>query len=560
MSKNWNDIVNNITSVTINADNVIENNLKEFTNADDKLKAENVSHDVDAIKSTLNTAHLTDEKIKMDANDASGYLADKIDSNTLKVIANKLVASKLENMTATVEQINYLVGLTDNVQKQIDNLVNVTSLHSVVDTEHQLPTTPIANRSVILVRADSGHGGNSAFYISDGATMHFVSIIEHDVARDFSINPINLTNEVTGVLPKSHMSPLTGSDIAFSPYGQVVSTNIQSALNDTIDKTVHMIDTFDINARPFDYPQGLSICEFTGGQGESYDNLLAYVNSLMGWQEESWRIAFRIHTERHGGYAWQKITGIMRLNSYVYRGTVVCEINRSTINNSGNDWVNGRAYIPIQHGSVEPHNHYGIKGAMYYNYTTNVMYQCTGDGSEKFTRDNWKPLIPQPNPSEPKVIFKNDISFQTSHQDFPYGITYTVLKDYDSPNFLSYKTVIEEKMDYLIDNGDVHFRIETLKTDLEAIQTIKVVLTTDNTSYGAEVIEFKRTAVNLNNPEWGSQFMAYFPVMGGNYSPQNTIYGYKGMLFLDKNQGDLYQARPQGKSVTNYNWAKIAES
>lgn len=149
----------------------------------------------------------TDELVKMDSTSDAHYLADLIDKQTVVNDNGVLKVKKLDGQEVTITEINYLKGLTMNVMDLVNIFSNggVKIINTPVNTYAELltfdKTSLIDNISyLIYVLADETHDNAKTTYLIDKATptpTYFGFAGEH---RDFTTNPIDLANEVTGKL------------------------------------------------------------------------------------------------------------------------------------------------------------------------------------------------------------------------------------------------------------------------------------------------------------------------------------------------------------------------
>lgn len=224
----------------ISANDISETSTKQFIDGDLKSQITANQGDIQGfgqrisdVENIINGLTTTDEKVKMDANDASGYLADKLDGTTLESLGGKVIAKSLDGMTVTVNELNHLLGLTGNVQLQIDSLSNITSISQVVNTELDLPTDVGTAGTTILVREDSTQNGSTTFYTSDGNTWQYVSQVDSGIARDFTVNPIDLTTESTNVLPKTRYEKQNSAETPFTDSsGNIQASNAEEAIKE----------------------------------------------------------------------------------------------------------------------------------------------------------------------------------------------------------------------------------------------------------------------------------------------------------------------------------------
>ena len=152
----------------------------------------------------------TDEKVKLDATSTDAkYLNELIDNSTIEVDAtnNCLVVKKIDGQTATVAEINFLTGVTSNIQTQIDNLGKSMTMYGVFGTKADLlastTPTPVDGNTAIVI-ADEDNDNKQMTYIYIESTSTWTQVAESSVTvRDFTTEPINLATETTGTLHKS---------------------------------------------------------------------------------------------------------------------------------------------------------------------------------------------------------------------------------------------------------------------------------------------------------------------------------------------------------------------
>ena len=147
----------------------------------------------------------TDELVKMDSATDAKYLSDLIDKSTVVNDNGVLKVKKLDGQEVTIAEINRLKGLTMNIM----DLVNAFANGGVKVYERTIPTYAdllALDRSgfidgikyFVYVQSDETHDGAKTTYICDkNSTSYFCVSGDH---RDFTTNPIDLANEVTGKL------------------------------------------------------------------------------------------------------------------------------------------------------------------------------------------------------------------------------------------------------------------------------------------------------------------------------------------------------------------------
>ena len=151
-----------------------------------------------------------DEFVKMDNDSDSKHLSELIDKTTIVNQNGVLKIKKLDGQEVTIAEINHLKGLNMNIV----DLVKSFSNGGVKLYEHTIPTYAdllAMDRSsfidgvryFVYVLADETHGGVKTTYICDKANTSYFGVSGDD--RDFTTEPIDLTNEVTGRLPADNM-------------------------------------------------------------------------------------------------------------------------------------------------------------------------------------------------------------------------------------------------------------------------------------------------------------------------------------------------------------------
>ena len=152
----------------------------------------------------------TDEKVKLDATSTDAkYLNELIDNSTIEVDTtnNCLVVKKIDGQSATVAEINFLTGVTSNIQAQIDNLGKSMTMYGVFGTKTDLLASvspiPVDGNTAIVI-ADEDNNNKQMTYIYIASNSAWTQVAESSITvRDFTTNPIDLDAETTGILNKS---------------------------------------------------------------------------------------------------------------------------------------------------------------------------------------------------------------------------------------------------------------------------------------------------------------------------------------------------------------------
>lgn len=149
----------------------------------------------------------TDELVKMDASGDAKYLSDLLDKVTVVNESGILKVKKLDGQEVTIEEINYLKGLTMNVMDLVNMFANggVKIINTPVATYADLlmldKSSFIEGISyLVYVLADETHDNAKTTYLVDKTSTTPTYFGFADSHRDFTTNPINLVNEITGKL------------------------------------------------------------------------------------------------------------------------------------------------------------------------------------------------------------------------------------------------------------------------------------------------------------------------------------------------------------------------
>ena len=177
-----------------------------------KMYVYNVNNDIDPVLGKwreYGSGIGTDEKVKLTSTSTDAkYLNELIDNSTIEVDVNNdcLVVKKIDGQTATVAEINFLAGVTANVQEQINNLGKSMTMYGVFGTKADLlasvSPTPVDGNTAIVI-ADEDNNNKQMTYIYIASNSAWTQVAESSVTvRDFTTNPIDLDIETTGILSK----------------------------------------------------------------------------------------------------------------------------------------------------------------------------------------------------------------------------------------------------------------------------------------------------------------------------------------------------------------------
>ena len=236
------DSFDTILAMTTFAESSIDEGHISYVKETDKYYKFNSTNDVDTTLGKWREYNggggsSTDEKVKLDATSTDAkYLNELIDNSTIEVDAtnNCLVVKKIDGQTATVAEINFLTGVTSNIQAQIDNLGKSMTMYGVFGTKADLlastTPTPVDGNTAIVI-ADEDNNNKQMTYIYIASNSAWTQVAESSVAvRDFTTEPIDLATETTGILHKSKI------DIAIARLADVLDKATYKGTGDGIVK------------------------------------------------------------------------------------------------------------------------------------------------------------------------------------------------------------------------------------------------------------------------------------------------------------------------------------
>ena len=219
-----------------------------------KMYVYNVNNDIDPVLGKwreYGSGVGTDETVKLTSTSTDAkYLNELIDNSTIEVDVNNdcLVVKKIDGQTATVAEINFLTGVTSNVQEQINNLGKSMTMYGVFGTKADLLASvspiPVDGNTAIVI-ADEDNNNKQMTYIYIASDSAWTQVAESSVTvRDFTTNPIDLDTETTGTLSKDKI------DIAIARLADVLDKATYVGSADGIVKQADMLTglTYTITA------------------------------------------------------------------------------------------------------------------------------------------------------------------------------------------------------------------------------------------------------------------------------------------------------------------------
>nr|DAF76768.1 MAG TPA: hypothetical protein [Caudoviricetes sp.] len=191
----------------------------------------------------------TDELVKMDASTSAKYLGDLIDKTTIVNDNGTLKAKSLDGLDASITELNYIKGLQMPVQDLVTAFANggLKTIDTPFATYADLQAYDVSTllddiRYLVRVLADETHDGKITAYLikKDQTVPTFYGFLSD--SRDFTTNPIDLVNEITGKLKAKNIDSddlfalLTLSDVykTTTTKDEIFGTNGAKAMYDEL--------------------------------------------------------------------------------------------------------------------------------------------------------------------------------------------------------------------------------------------------------------------------------------------------------------------------------------
>ena len=175
----------------------------------------------------------TDEKVKLNSSSTDAkYLEELLDNNTLVVdIENGVIkAVSLDGLETTVATLNFIKNLDKDIMLYLNSISNPMEFKGVVATDDDLNTIVDAKSgNTYIVQSSASNSDKTMTFVYNGTD--FVPLAETTIeVRDFLINPIDLSTEVTGVLSKDKI------DIAIARLSEVLTKELYGGSDDGVVK------------------------------------------------------------------------------------------------------------------------------------------------------------------------------------------------------------------------------------------------------------------------------------------------------------------------------------
>lgn len=157
-------------------------------------------------KLTQNDGDLFYNDINITNSEIQGDMKKEIyDTNSNGVIDK---AETLDGMNVSIEELNYLVGTSSNIQEQFNAIRIGYSLKGTVgsfDELTKMDTSTIHDGYAYIVEVDETKNNQKTGYLRSSDEWVYLGVFEVQL-RDFKTNPILLDSEVSGLLEPKNIS------------------------------------------------------------------------------------------------------------------------------------------------------------------------------------------------------------------------------------------------------------------------------------------------------------------------------------------------------------------
>lgn len=187
--------------------NLADNEFNSLTNGDI------LSYDSEKEKWVNKVINDSDEKVKLtvDSTEAS-YINELIDNSSIQIKDNKLIVKSIDGMIVTIDEINNLSGLNQNIMTFIGNMTNGgIKVYSTIFASYadlclfDFSVLEENTSYLIYVSTDENHNNNGTVYMCSSETVVDTNPpayagLSSATHRDISIDKVDLSSEVKGKL------------------------------------------------------------------------------------------------------------------------------------------------------------------------------------------------------------------------------------------------------------------------------------------------------------------------------------------------------------------------
>lgn len=189
------------------------------------------------------------------------------------------IAVTLVDLNVGVGTLNLLQGATSNIQAQLNALSKGLHYEGSVATYADLIATPNpTDGAFVIVLTDETHfGGRSQYIYSESKDIWEYSGTFDSTSRDFTINPIKLGSEVTGILVDAKIDPVIARKTDIPQFANKTLLGNLSDINGVLnylgspifDKSMVIDDAYILNTKTW---SSYKIYQETGRVGQKFIN------------------------------------------------------------------------------------------------------------------------------------------------------------------------------------------------------------------------------------------------------------------------------------------------
>ena len=215
-------------NLPISANDVTETPNKVYVTSNQRAQIdsntlENASQTtrISNLENTLSSIVTTDEKVKMNSSGEAKYLQELLDGITIINSNGKLTVQGINNLIATINELNFLQGATSNIQQQINNISGVSTFRGVFNSLVDLQSAPNPQAGEYAIVSENG---TSDYYFYYGNNWDF----SHS---SVGVTTVDINSNTTGTLSKSRYEKQSAEETPFLDVsGNIKSTNTNQAI------------------------------------------------------------------------------------------------------------------------------------------------------------------------------------------------------------------------------------------------------------------------------------------------------------------------------------------
>jgi hypothetical protein len=188
-------------------------------------------------------------------------------------------AKTLNGLQSSITELNYLKGVTGNIQTQINSLsgsINLKDTHKATYSA-LISTTGMQKGDAYIVDADENKAGAQTWYTWNGTSWVFISAASV-TARDFSLNPLDINTESTGILSENRIDSTIARKSDIPTISNLVLLETYTQSDSDIANAVSNIHSHSNKALLDSYNQTNSSIANAVNQSHKHDNKIVLDN------------------------------------------------------------------------------------------------------------------------------------------------------------------------------------------------------------------------------------------------------------------------------------------